>query len=123
MDFVTGLPILTDRKADSYDSIFIIVDRLMKIVYYKPVKVTIDNSSLAKIIIDMVMRRHGFLNSIVTNWGSLLTSKFWSLLCYFLGIKQKLSTAFHPQKDKQTKRQNSIMETYLQAFVNFEQND
>ena len=55
--------------------------------------------------------------------GSVFTSKFWSSLCYFLGIKQKLSTAFYPQTDGQTERQNSTMETYLQAFVNFKQND
>ena len=53
----------------------------------------------------------------------LFTSKFWSSLCYFLGIKKKLSTAFHPQTDGQTERQNSTMEAYLRAFVNWEQDD
>ena len=55
--------------------------------------------------------------------GLLFTSKFWLSLCYFLGIKRRLSTAFHPQKDGQTKRQNSTIEAYLRAFVNFKQND
>ncbi len=45
------------------------------------------------------------------------------MLCYFLGIKRKLSTAFHPQADGQTERQNSMMKVYLRAFVNWEQND
>ena len=45
------------------------------------------------------------------------------MLCYFLGIKKKLSTAFHPQTDSQTERQNSTMEAYLKAFVNWEQNN
>ena len=49
--------------------------------------------------------------------------KFWSSLCYFLGVKRRLSTTFHPKTDGQTKRQNSIMEAYLQAFVNFKQTD
>ena len=30
---------------------------------------------------------------------------------------------FHLQIDSQTKRQNSTIEAYLWAFVNFEQND
>ena len=42
MDFVTRLPISTNWKDDSYDSILVIVDRLMKMVHYKPIKVTID---------------------------------------------------------------------------------
>ena len=82
-------------------------------VYYKPVKVIINALSLAKVIIDMVVRHHKLSNSIVTDWGSLFTSKFWSLLCYFLGIKQKLSIAFYFQTDKQTKKQNSTIEAYF----------
>ena len=123
MDFVTGLPISTDWKEDNYDSIFVIVDRLMKMVHYKPVKITIDALGLAKVIIDIIVRHHGLPDSIVTDRGSFFTSKFWSSLCYFLGIKRRLSTAFYPQTDCQTEKQNSMMEAYLRAFVNFEQND
>ena len=123
MDFVTGLPLSADWKGDNYDSIFVIVNRLTKMVYYKLVKVIIDAPGLAEVILDVVVCHHGVPDSIVTDRGSLFTSKFWSSLCYFLGIKQRLSTAFHPQTDSQTERQNSTMEAYLRAFVNFEQND
>ena len=123
MDFVTGLPISTDWKEDSYNSILVIVNRLTKMVHYKPVKVTINALGLAEVIIDVVVRHHGLPDLIVTDQGSLFTSKLWSSLCYYLGIKRRLSTAFHPQTDGQTKRQNNTMEAYLRAFVNFEQND
>ena len=99
IDFVIGLPISTDWKRDSYDSILVIVDWLTKMVHYKPVKVTIDIPGLAEVIIDIVVRHYGLSDSIITYQGSLLTLKFWSLLCYFLGIKRRLSTAFHPQTD------------------------
>ena len=95
MDFITGLPVLTNWKGDSYDSILVIVDRLTKMVHYEPVKVTIDAPSLAEVIIDVVVRHYGLPDSIVTDRRLLFTSKFWSLLCYFLGIKRRLSTAFH----------------------------
>ncbi len=123
MDFVTGLPISADWKGDSYELILVIVDRLTKIVHYVPVKITIDAPGLAEVIIDVVVRHHGVPESIVTDRGSLFTSKFWSSLYYFLGTKMKLSTTFHPQADGQTKRQNSTMEAYLRAFVNWEQDD
>ena len=123
MDFVTGLSILTNWKRDNYNFILVIIDRLTKLVYYKPVKITIDAPGLAEVIIDIVVRDHGLPDSIVTDRGFLFTLKFWSLLCYFLGIKRRLFTAFLPQIDGQTKRQNSTMEAYLRAFVNFEQND
>ncbi len=109
IDFVTSLLISDNWKYDSYNSILIIVDRLTKMVHYEPVKATIDVSDLAKVIINVIVRHHGVLESIVMDWGLLFTSKFWSLLCYFLRIKKKLSTAFQPQTDGQTKRQNSII--------------
>ena len=86
MDFVAGLPISTNLKGDSYDSIFVIVDWHTKIVHYKAVKITINALSLAKIIIEVVVWHHGLSDLIVTNRSLFFTSKFWLLLCYFLGI-------------------------------------
>ena len=96
MDFVTGLPILTDWKGDNYDSILVIVDRLTKMVHNKPVKITINAPGLAEVIIDVVVRHYGLSDSIVTDKGFLFTSKFWTSLFYFLGIKRRLSTTFYP---------------------------
>ena len=113
MDFVTGLPLSADWKGDNYDSILVIVDRLTKMVHYEPVKVTIDAPGLAEVIIDMIVWYHDLPDSIVTDRGSLFTSKFWSSLCYFLGVKRRLSTTFHPETHGQTERQNSTIEAYL----------
>ena len=123
MDFVTGLLISTDWKGNSYNSILVIVDRPTKMICYKPVKVTINAPGLAEVILNVVEHHHGLPNSIVSDQGTVFTSKFWSSLCYFLGIKRRLSTSFHPQTDGRTKRQNSTIEAYLRAFVNYQQND
>ena len=92
-------------------------------IYYKPVKITINVLSLAKIISDVVVQHYGLPDSIITDWSSLFMSKFWFLLYYFLEIKRRLFMAFYSQTDGQTERQNSIMEAYLKAFVNSEQNN
>ena len=113
MDFVTGLLISTNWNRESYDSILVIVNRLTKMMHYKPVKVTINTLGLAEVILDMIVWHHGLSDSIVSDKGSLFTSKFWSSLCYFLGIKQRLSTFFHPQANGQIKRQNSTIEAYF----------
>ena len=123
MEFVTGPPISTDWKRNSYNSILVIVNRLTKIVYYKPIEITINAPRLAKVIIDVVVRYYGLPDSIVTDRRLFFTSKFWSFLCYFLGIKRRLPPAFDLQTDSQTERQNSTMKAYLRAFVNFKRND
>ena len=96
MNFITGLPISTDWKRESYDSILVIVDWLTIMMHYELVKVTIDAPRLAEVILDMVVWHHDLLNLIVSDRGLLFTSKFWSSLCYFLSIERGLLTAFYP---------------------------
>ncbi len=55
MNFVIGLPISADWKGDSYDLILVIVNRFTKMIYYEPVKVTIDALGLAEVIIDVIV--------------------------------------------------------------------
>ncbi len=80
MNFVMSLPISADYKGDSYDLILVIIDRLTKILYYKPVKVTMDILGLPEVIINMVVRHHRIPESIVTDQGLLFISQFWSSL-------------------------------------------
>ena len=113
MDFVIGLLVLTNWKDETYNSILVIVDRLMKMIYYEPVKVTINALGLAEVIFNMVVQHYRLPNLIVTNKGSFFISKFWLSLCYFLGVKRQLFTAFYSQINDQTKWQNNTMKIYL----------
>ena len=65
-------------------------------VYYEPVKITINALELAEVIIDVLICQHSLLNSIITDRGLFFTLKFWLLLCYFFGMKQRLFIAFNP---------------------------
>ena len=123
IDFVTGLMLFTDWKGNNYNLILVIVNYLTKIVHYKLAKVTIDTPRLGKVIIDMVVWHYGLPDSIINDRRAIFTSMLWSSLSYFLDIKTQLSTAFHVQIDRQMEEQNSIMEAYFQAFVNFKQYD
>ena len=92
-------------------------------VYYQLVKIIINASELAEVIIDMIVHYYGLSDSIVPNKSSFFIVKFWSLLYYFFGIKHWLSIVFYAQIDSQIKKQISTIEVYFQAFVNFKQND
>ena len=85
----------------------------MMMVYYKVVRTMIDISELAKMVIDIILRHHDTLKSIINDRDSLFTLKFWFLLCYFLDIKRRLSIVFHLQTDEQIKRKNSKIEVYF----------
>ncbi len=63
-------------------------------VHYKRVKVIINILGQVEVIIDVVVRHYGIPESIVLDRDLLFTSKFWSLLCYFLGIKKSYVQLF-----------------------------
>ena len=52
------LPVLTDWKNKSHDLIFIIIDWLTKMIYYKSIKIKIDVLSHTKVIIKVVIKHH-----------------------------------------------------------------
>lgn len=64
MDFVIGLLLSIDWKSDSYDAILDLVDCLTKMVYYEPIKMTLDIANLTKVIINVVIRHHSLSESI-----------------------------------------------------------
>ena len=67
IDFVTGVPVFTYWKEETYNKIIVIVDLRTKMVYYESVKVTIDALGLAEVIINVLVRHYDLLNSIVNN--------------------------------------------------------
>lgn len=67
MDFVIELPISTNWKGKTYDLIVVIVDWLIKIVYYEPIKITINAPTLSGVIIEVIMQQHGLPGSIVSD--------------------------------------------------------
>jgi transposase InsO family protein len=71
----------------------------------------------------LVLLGAGFPNSIVTDQGTQLTSKFWATLCHHLRIERRLNTSYNPQTDGQTEQQNRTLEQYLRAYVNYCQNN
>lgn len=87
MDFVTSLILLINWKYDSYNAILVVINYMTKKVHYKPIITTIDVASLVEIIIDVIVKYYSTSMLIIYNRGSLFTSKFWFLLCYFLSIK------------------------------------
>jgi hypothetical protein len=107
---------LSVRNDVVYDAIYVVVDRFSKIALYFPVTKTITASEVIDLLIDCVFTRFGFPDEIVSNRDPRFTSEFWSEMCFYAKMKRRLSTAFHPQTDGQTERQNQTLQEYLRAF-------
>lgn len=86
-DFVTALLLLINWNYGSYNLILIIVDCLIKMVYYKLAKMTVYKTGFAEMIINIVIRHPKLLKSIISNKSSILILKISFLRFYFHGIK------------------------------------
>jgi len=104
-----------------YDSIMVVVDRLTKLAYFIPFKETATAEELAYLYYRHVWCHHGMPDEMISDRDKLFTSHFWRSLMDLLGTKQKMSTAFHPQTDGQTKWMNSTLEQYLWHYVDYRQ--
>jgi transposase InsO family protein len=74
---------------------------------------------MARLYIDAIFRHKGPPESIVSDRGPQFVSHFWKEFCRILGIKLKLSTAYHPQTDGQTEIINQYIDQRLRPFVNY----
>jgi hypothetical protein len=98
MDLITDLP----ATSLGYDSIWVCVDRLSKMVHLKAIHKTITAPELARVFRDELFRLHGV---------------------QFLGVHLYMSTRDHPQSDGQSENANGILEDTLRHFVGPYQRD
>jgi len=115
-DFITKLPI-----AQGYNSILVVVDRLTKMVHFIPTTEKTLAEGLARLFRDNVWKLHGLPESIILDRGPQFVAGIMWELNRVLEIESKLSTAFHPQTDRQTERVNQELEQYLRMFINHRQ--
>jgi len=110
---------MSNRK----DAIWVVIDRLTKMGHFIKCQGTMKSKDLADHFLQQIIRPHGLPSSIVSDRGTLFTSDFWRQVTKALRISRNLSTAFHPQTDRQTERANAILEQYLRAYCNYQQVD
>jgi len=115
-DFITKLPL-----AQGYDSVPVVVDRLTKMVYFIPTTEKTSAEGLARLFRDNVWKLHRLPESIISDRGLQFAAGLMGELNEILGIRSKLSTAFHPQTDGQMERVNQELEQYLRMFIDHRQ--
>jgi len=76
---------------------------------------------LARLFRDNMWKLHSLPESIISDRGPQFAAGLMRELNEMLGIKSKLSTAFHPQTDGQTERVNQELKQYLRMFIDHRQ--
>jgi len=116
MDFITDLP-----QSEGYDTIPVVIDRLTKMCHFIPCSKDLDARQFAYLFMKEIVRLEGLPQDIISDRPTLFTSDLWKETTGKLGSERRLRTAFHPQRDGQTEWTNAILEHYLQAYINYQQ--
>lgn len=95
LDFFTGLPPLKDR----FDSVLVMVERYSRFVLLEPVSSSCTSSDLITIFRRRILAVFGPPSSVVTDRGSLFTSRAWQKELSQLGAERHLATTGHPQSN------------------------
>jgi len=111
MDWIVELP-----ESNSYTQIWVLVGHLIKMTRLIPLPTNTTAKDLAQSFLMNVWRFHSLPENIILDRDTKLTSHFWQGLMDKLGIKTKLSTAFHPETDGQTEEINQVLEEYLRHY-------
>ncbi|KAI2653487.1 Transposon Tf2-9 polyprotein [Labeo rohita] len=112
VDFVTGLP-----DSQGKNTILTMVDRFSKAVHLVALTGLPSAKTTAELILEHVVRLHGFPKDIVSDRGPQFTAKFWQAFCRLVGTTSSLSSGHHPQTNGQTERANQQLERFLRCFA------
>ena len=90
-------------------------------VHFIPTTERTSAEELARLFRDNMWKLYGLPENIISDREPQFTTGLMKELNRMLEIESKMSTAFHPQTDRQTKRVNQELEQYLRMFINHRQ--
>ena len=116
IDFVTSLP-----ECELKNAIFMVVNHLAKKRMYISCLDKNEGTNAettTKMMLHNIWKRHSLPSSVVSNRVPQFILAIWKILCKILRINAKLSTAFHPETDSQSKITNQDMKKHLWTYIN-----
>ncbi|GKC58836.1 putative reverse transcriptase domain-containing protein [Tanacetum coccineum] len=105
------------RTSSRHDTIWVIVDRLIKSAHFLPMREDFKMDRLARLYQNEIVARHGMSILIISDHDSRFTSRFWQSMQEVLGTRLDMSTAYHPQIDSQSECTIQTLEDMLRACI------
>jgi len=85
----------------------------------KTITTNISSEEIINIYKNKIWKLYGVPRKILSDRGPQFASRFMEELMKASGTKRMLSTAYHPQTNRQTERIHQEVETFLQYYVNY----
>ena len=105
------------KDRHGYDNVFMVVDQLGKRHFSLPYRKNINTKQAATLYYRYIYRMYRAPLTITSDRGPQFMSYFINELYHLISVKIKLSTAYHPQTNGQTKIINQIINQRLRPFI------
>ena len=96
---------------------------MSKASIFIPCNESIDSVGVAGLYATHVFPHYRIPLKVISDQDPCFDSAFTTDLCKLLGIRQNISTAYHPQTDGQSERTNQPLETYLRLYCDTQQHE
>jgi len=107
INFIIKLLKLTNLATkDKYDSILVIINKLIKYLYIIACKEKFIVEQLEYIVLDQLIRYHNIFKELTSDRDKLFTSNYWKTLLSMLGTKLKMFTIYYSITNDQIERTN-----------------
>src|SRR5260370_34274987 len=70
-----------------------------------------------------VFSKHRVPSHVTLDWGTKFISHFFHSLGKLLQMELHFTSGYHPEGDSQTKCINQVLEQYLRAYTNYQQDN
>ena len=117
MDMITDLPPVILENGTIIDTVMVVVDHgLTKGVVLTPCAKTLTHEGAGDILLNHVYKHFGLPDSIISDRDPQFTAKTFQELLKLLGVKSKLTTAYHPQSNGTTEHFNQEIKAYIGIY-------
>ncbi|GKC13784.1 putative reverse transcriptase domain-containing protein [Tanacetum coccineum] len=115
--FLTYARVKLPKSSQSFDTIWVIVDRLTKSAHFLPIRENDPLDKLARLYLNRIVARYGIPVLIICDRDGRFTSNFWKSFQKALGTDISMSIAYHPETNDQSERTIQTLEDMLHACV------
>ena len=99
------------------------MDKLTKYTLFIPTTTTITKKGTAKLFFHHLITQYGIPRQAISYRDTQWKGKFWKEICSQMGIGRALTTAYHPQANRQTEIMNQTLDISLRAYIGPDQDD
>ena len=118
MDFISEL-----LRSQNHNLIFVLICKLTKYAFFIPCDTKLTEKQTAQLFFNKIITHISLPKQIISDQDTQWRNSFWKEVCESMGSWRALTTAYHPQADRQTEILNQTIEVTIHTFINKNRNN